>query len=126
MSAMTKTALLALAPLLVAAAPAPVTPGELSATVKEIASDPYQGRAPGTPGEAKTIAYLIARLTALGLQPAGPGGRWTQTVPMIHDVAGTPTRLDVTVGGKTLSPVPGTDIAPGTTREGAANCGSET
>ena len=110
---------LALAPLLVAAAPAPVTPAELSATVKEIASEPYQGRSPGTPGEAKTIAYLVARLKALGLQPAAPGGQWTQTVPMIHDVAGTPTKLDVTVGGKTLSPVPGTDIAPGTTREGA-------
>jgi len=107
---------LALAPLLIAAAPAPVTPAELSATVKEIASEPYQGRAPGTPGETRTIAYLIARLKALGLQPAAPGGQWTQTVPMIHDVSGTPSRLTVTVGGKTLSPVPGTDIAPGTTR----------
>ena len=107
---------LALAPLLVAAAPAPVTPAELSATVKEIASEPYQGRAPGTPGEARTIAYLVARLKALGLQPAAPGREWTQTVPMIHDVSGTPARLAVTVGGKTLSPAPGTDIAPGTTR----------
>ena len=107
---------LALAPFLLAAAPAPVTPAELSATVKEIASAPYQGRSPGTPGEAKTIAYLVARLKALGLQPAAPGGRWTQVVPMIHDVAGAPTRLTVTVGGRTLSPVPGTDIAPGTTR----------
>jgi Zn-dependent M28 family amino/carboxypeptidase len=109
-------ATLALAPLLVAAAPAPVTPAELSATVREIASEPYQGRAPGTPGEAKTIAYLVARLKALGLQPAAPGGQWTQTVPMIHDISGTPAKLAVTVGGKTLSPVPGTDIAPGTTR----------
>jgi Zn-dependent M28 family amino/carboxypeptidase len=107
---------LALAPLLVAAAPAPVTPAELSATVKEIASELYQGRAPGTPGEARTIAYLVARLKALGLQPAAPGGQWTQTVPMIHDVAGAPAKLSVTVGGKTLTPVPGTDIAPGTTR----------
>ena len=118
MSAITKTAALALAPLLLAAAPAPapVTPAELSATVKEIASDPYQGRAPGTPGESRTIAYLVARLKALGLQPAAPGGGWTQTVPMIHDVAGAPTKLAITVHGKTLSPVSGTDIAPGTTR----------
>ncbi len=109
---------LALVPLLVAAAPAPapVTPSELSATVKEIASERYQGRAPGTPGEARTVAYLVARLKALGLQPAAPGGQWTQTVPMIHDVAGTPARLAITVAGKTLSPVLGTDIAPGTTR----------
>ena len=118
MSAITKIAALALAPLLLAAAPAPapVTPAELSATVKEIASDPYQGRAPGTPGESRTIAYLVAQLKALGLQPAAPGGGWTQTVPMIHDVSGAPTKLAITVRGKTLSPIPGTDIAPGTTR----------
>ncbi|WP_298691282.1 M28 family peptidase [uncultured Sphingomonas sp.] len=118
MSAITKSAALALAPLLLAAAPAPapVTPAELSATVKEIASDPYQGRAPGTPGESRTIAYLVARLKALGLQPAAPGGGWTQTVPMIHDVSGAPTKLAITVRGKALSPIPGTDIAPGTTR----------
>jgi hypothetical protein len=52
-----KAALLAAAalPFLVAAAPAPVTPAELSATVKEKSSDAYQGGAPGTPGETKTI-----------------------------------------------------------------------
>jgi Zn-dependent M28 family amino/carboxypeptidase len=113
-----KTALIATLalPLLLAAAPAPVTPAELSATVKEISSPAYQGRAPGTPGETKTIAYLVGRFKALGLQPAGPGGQWTQTVPMIHDVAGAPAKLAMTVGGTTLSPVPGTDIAPGTTR----------
>ena len=103
-------------PFLIAAAPAPVTPAELSATVKEIASEPYQGRAPGTPGEARTIDYLVGRLKALGLKPAGPGGQWTQLVPMIHNVAGAPTRLSVTVGGTDLAPVVGTDIAPGTTR----------
>ncbi len=103
-------------PLLAAAPPALVTPAELSATVKEIASDPYGGRAPGTPGEAKTIAYLVARFKTLGLQPAGPGGQWTQTVPMIHDVAGKPVKLSIGVGGKDLAPVVGTDIAPGTTR----------
>ncbi|PXA84368.1 peptidase M20 [Nostoc sp. 3335mG] len=114
-----KAALLAAAalPLLVAAAPAPVTPAELSATVKEIASEPYQGRAPGTPGETKTIDYLVGRLKALGLQPAGPGGQWTQTVPLIHNVAGAPARLEVRVGGGTLDPVVGKDIAPGTALE---------
>ena len=113
-----KAVLLAAAalPFLVAAAPAPVTPAELSATVKDIASEPYQGRAPGTPGEARTIAYLVGRLKALGLRPAGPGGQWTQMVPMIHDVTGTPAKLSVTVGGTDLAPVVGTDIAPGTTR----------
>ncbi|WP_419827053.1 M28 family peptidase [Sphingomonas sp.] len=107
---------LALAPLLLAATPAPITPTEISATVKEISSDAYQGRSPGTPGEARTIAYLVRRLKAIGLQPAAPGGGWTQAVPLIHDVAGTPRALSVTAGGKPVPIAVGTDIAPGTAR----------
>ncbi len=110
---------LAVAPAWAAAAPAPVTPAELSATVQEIASPAYQGRSPGTPGETRTVAYLIERLKALGLQPAGPDGAWTQTVPLIHDVVGAPTKLAITVGGTVLSPILGTDIAPATARETA-------
>jgi Zn-dependent M28 family amino/carboxypeptidase len=110
-------ALAALATIAARPAPAPIAPAELSATVKEIASEPYQGRSPGTPGEAKTVAYLIARLKALGLAPAGPGGQWTQAVPLIHNVAGTPAALAVSVGGATLLPVVGRDIAPGTARD---------
>ncbi len=110
-------ALLALAPLLVAAAPAPVTPAELSATVKVLASDPFGGRAPGTAGEARTVAYLVDRLTALGLRPAGPDGRWTQAVPLIHSIAGSPTALNVRVGDRDVPVAPGTDIAPGTARD---------
>ena len=57
------------------AAPNPIEPAEMSATVKVLASDAFQGRAPGTPGEAKTVAYLITRFKALGLKPGGPGLR---------------------------------------------------
>ena len=63
---------------------APIDPAHLSATVKTLASDDFEGRAPGSPGETKTIAYLIARFKALGLQPAGENGGWTQTVPLVH------------------------------------------
>ncbi|HWA61907.1 MAG TPA: peptidase M20, partial [Caulobacteraceae bacterium] len=79
-----------------AAAPAPVEtgpigPARMSAIVREIASDAYEGRSPGTPGEAKTVAYLIARLKALGLEPGGEHGGWTQDVPLVrYEVAGTP------------------------------------
>ena len=76
-----------------AAAPAPKTdPAALSATVKVLASPEFEGRAPGTPGEAKTIAYLIARFKALGLQPGGADGAWTQPVPLVH------TRIDQGAG----------------------------
>jgi Zn-dependent M28 family amino/carboxypeptidase len=113
----TPAALLLATPLLWAAAPAPtITPAELSATVKVIASDAYQGRAPGTEGETKTIDYLVGRFRTLGLQPGGPGGQWTQAVPMIHNIAGTPSTLKVDVGGAALPIAVGRDISPATTR----------
>lgn len=94
----------------------PIDPAQLSATVKTLASDAFQGRAPGTPGEAVTVRYLIERFKALGLQPAGEQGGWLQRVPLVHDVAGDPTRLDIRLGDTTLPLVVGRDISPQTTR----------
>lgn len=67
-----------------AQAPNHIQPAQLSDTVKVLASDAFEGRAPGTPGEAKTIPYLIDRFKALGLQPGGEGGGWTQDVSLIR------------------------------------------
>jgi len=53
-------------------------------TVKVLASDEFEGRAPGGPGEAKTIAYLTSRFAELGLVPGGKDGSWTQAVPLHH------------------------------------------
>jgi Zn-dependent M28 family amino/carboxypeptidase len=80
----------------------PIDPARLSATVKTLASDAFEGRAPGSPGEAKTIAYLIARFKALGLKPAGEHGGWTQTVPLVHTQVLPASSGSITVGGQTL------------------------
>jgi Zn-dependent M28 family amino/carboxypeptidase len=47
-----------------------------------LSDDAMQGRRPGTEGGAKAVAYIVAQLQALGLQPAGEDGGFTQTVPM--------------------------------------------
>ncbi len=43
---------------------------------------------PATPGETKTVAYVIAQMKAAGLQPGGDledGKRgWTQAVPLLR------------------------------------------
>jgi Zn-dependent M28 family amino/carboxypeptidase len=67
-----------------AAGSGPIDPQRLSEIVKILASDAFEGRAPGSPGEEKTIAYLIERFKQLGLVPAGEHGDWTQTVPLVH------------------------------------------
>jgi Zn-dependent M28 family amino/carboxypeptidase len=63
-----------------------------------LASDAFEGRAPGTPGEEKTIALLIERFKAAGLQP-GNGSSWTQDVPLVEMTATTISPLSFT-GGK--------------------------
>jgi len=54
---------------------------DLHRHIAELASDAYEGREPGTPGEDKTVAYLRKEFQALGLEP-GNRGQWFQSVPI--------------------------------------------
>lgn len=89
---------------------------ELSATVKVLASDEFGGRAPGTLGEEKTVAYLIKRFAALGLAPGGDNGRWTQSVPLIHTQIDAPADMAFVVGGQRRPLQQAEDLALDTTR----------
>ncbi|MGI9245650.1 MAG: M28 family peptidase, partial [Steroidobacteraceae bacterium] len=40
--------------------------------------------APGTPGERRTIEYLVAQFQAAGLEPAAPDGSFVQIVPLLR------------------------------------------
>jgi len=81
--------------------PDSISADALTAITGTLASDLFEGRAPGTPGEDKTIGYLIGRFQALGLEPGGVDGSWVQPVPLLHTQLGKPEALAVTVGGKT-------------------------
>ena len=61
-----------------------ISPEHLSADVRTLASDAFEGRAPGTAGETRTIDWLIAQFKAMKLSPGGPDGSWTQAVPLVH------------------------------------------
>ncbi|MCH7862018.1 M28 family metallopeptidase [Sphingomonas sp. NPDC092331] len=65
---------------------------------KELSSDAYEGRAPTTPAEDKTIAYIVQRLEKAGLKP-GNKGKWTQDVPLVELTANNVQPL-VFSGGK--------------------------
>jgi Zn-dependent M28 family amino/carboxypeptidase len=60
------------------------------AHVKALASDEMEGRAPGSPGEDRAVAYLVEQFRKLGLKPASPDGTYVQPVPLIA-FTGTPT-----------------------------------
>ena len=99
-----------------AAQPAHVDMQRMSEITKVLASDDFQGRAPGTPGEDKTIPYLIAQFKAAGLEPAGENGGWTQTVPMIHTKLKAPVNVSVNQGGQAMPLRFPDDIYLGTVR----------
>ena len=71
----------------------------LQEVTKELSSDAYEGRAPGTAGEEKTVAYIIKKYEEAGLKP-GNNGKWTQDVPLVEITAENATPLSFT-GGKT-------------------------
>jgi Zn-dependent M28 family amino/carboxypeptidase len=97
------------------AAPPAVPVQTLKDVTRELASDAYAGRAPTSPEEARTIAYLVARMKAAGLKP-GNKRSWTQDVPMA-EITATPTPLTFTVDGKPpLALAYRTDMVIGTTR----------
>ncbi|MFS2005416.1 M20/M25/M40 family metallo-hydrolase [Duganella sp. CT11-25] len=51
--------------------------------ITTLASDEFEGRAPGTHGEAVTIDYLQQQFKKLGLEPGNPDGTYLQAVPLV-------------------------------------------
>ena len=62
---------------------ADISEGDFAELVKTLASDEFEGRAPGSVGEEKTVAYLEAHMKRIGLQP-GNNGSWFQDVPLVE------------------------------------------
>ncbi|MEQ4574366.1 M28 family metallopeptidase [[Pseudomonas] boreopolis] len=117
---------LSAAPMLAMAATPAFDGKRISQDVKVLASDEFEGRAPATAGEEKTIAYLVERFREAGLQPGGDlqaGGTraWTQAVPLQRaDIVGTP-KLALGVAGKTQALTQGKEIAVRAAMDGSTS-----
>ena len=59
-----------------------MTSRHLLDNIRELSSDAYTGRFPGTPGEDKSVAYIISQIKAIGLKPGTPQGSYVQKVPL--------------------------------------------
>lgn len=75
-----------------------IRPEDILEHTRVLASDEFEGRGPGTPGEAKTIDYLIRQFRRAGLKPGMPDGSWTQDVPIV----GVKSSVGFTLGGEAL------------------------
>ena len=76
-----------------------ITPDGLLAHIKVLASDEFEGRAPGTKGEELSIKYISDQFKAIGLKPGNPDGSYTQEVPLTG-IKSDP-KMSFTIGGNT-------------------------
>jgi len=90
------------APTLAAAQDLSVSPQRLSDITRDLSSEAFAGRAPGGPGEGPTVDYLVSRFKALGLEPGGDDGSWTQTVPLVRLKPEGPVTLGLATAGGSL------------------------
>jgi Zn-dependent M28 family amino/carboxypeptidase len=106
-------ALVAAAPL--AAQTATFDPQRLSQHVQTLGSDAFEGRAPATAGETKTVAYLSDQFAKAGLQPGGDlkdGKRlWTQAVPLLRSEFTASPNISLNLAGKATPLAQGEQIA---------------
>ncbi|MEO8521344.1 MAG: peptidase M28, partial [Acidobacteriota bacterium] len=82
--------------------------------IKVLASDEYEGRAPGTKGEDLSVRYLQDQFKALGLKPGNPDGTYTQKVPLVGITAREASPFVVTSGARKQTFTWGDDIVPWT------------
>ncbi|MFL5574449.1 MAG: M28 family metallopeptidase [Gemmatimonadaceae bacterium] len=78
-----------------------ITADGLRRDIDALASDRFEGRAPGTRGEDSAVAYVADQFRRIGLAPGNPDGSYVQKVPLV----GTTSRVEAsaTVGGRTTA-----------------------
>ena len=102
-----------------AAAPGPTFPeAAYRRHIEVLSSDAFEGRAPGTAGEKKTLAYIEQQFRAAGLVPAS-GGNFLQPVPLVEIKPRADDVLRVSgEGGATLALGTRDDVVVWTRRPG--------
>jgi hypothetical protein len=87
-------------------APSPVPDAaaqRIQQDVRVLADDAMQGRETGTPGFERAADVVVARFRALGLQPAGDSGTYSQRVPLLSAFRlAEGARLDVIRADRTI------------------------
>jgi Zn-dependent M28 family amino/carboxypeptidase len=91
-----------------------IAAADFARMVEALASDDFEGRAPGSPGGEKTVEYIAAQYERIGLRPGGEDGGWFQTVPMVETTADPATTLKLDMDGQTRELAFGGDMVIGT------------
>ena len=77
-----------------------IAPDGLLAHIKVLASDEFEGRAPGSNGEDLSVKYITDQFKKIELKPGNPDGTYTQEVPLAG-ITSEP-RMSFVIGDKTM------------------------
>jgi Zn-dependent M28 family amino/carboxypeptidase len=75
-----------------------MTAADLLKHIKVLASDEFEGRAPGSKGEELSVKYISEQFKALGLKPGNPNGTYIQEAPLAGII--TAPTASFTIGDK--------------------------
>ena len=68
-----------------------------------LSGDDFEGRAPGTPSEEKTVNYIVKRFKEAGVQPGMPDGTFIQDVPVVGQITSKEASIEIKRRGRALS-----------------------
>jgi len=90
-----------------------ISADDMKIYISKLASDDFEGRAPSSPGEEKTINYLAEQFKQIGLKPA-VNGSYFQEVPLVKLTADDKMKLDINGKNSSISLKFGDDFIGGT------------
>jgi len=95
-----------------------ITVDELAARLRYFSSDLFEGRLPGTRGEALTTAYLVSELQTFGVRPGMASG-WLQPVAIVTHQPVPDAPIEIRLSGRVTRPLEhGRDIRLANTTAG--------
>ena len=77
-----------------------ITQHSLIKPIEVLSSDAFEGRGSATPGEEKTVNYLVDQYKEYGLTPGMPDDTYIQKVPVTGQKTSNDARLVITKNGK--------------------------
>jgi hypothetical protein len=83
---------------------------QLKADITYLADDKLKGRQPGTQGYKMAADYVIERLKAYGVQPAGDGGGWLQQVKLRKAFIAPGAQVSLSKGATNITLAYGRDV----------------
>ncbi len=81
-----------------------ITEQSLLEPIEVLSSDEFEGRAPATPGEEKTLQYIIEQFQSIGVEPGMEDGSYLQEFPLLgQQVDGETARFTIRHNGRVMN-----------------------